>query len=315
VDDMARLAIIAVALRRITGEAGYGRMLAQALGFLRHAWEQPALAMRNRMGYDRHWLDEPHLGDHVGRTVWALGEVLAWEPLMSVHEPARLLLCEMLPAARGLEHPRSQAYAVIGLCRAAPATTGADGEAVLASLTAGLLDRYRRCRGDDWHWFLDSLAYDDARLAQALIAAGRRLGDDDVSAAGLEALAWYGQRCGLDEGEVVLPGGVSRWPDVPAPPVTDEQPLDAAALAEAEVEAFAATGDQAHAHRAILAFEWFLGANKLGEPVYDFATGGCRDGVGSEALNLNEGAESTLAFLQAVITIDASGVGASIAAP
>ena len=95
----------------------------------------------------------------------------------------------------------------------------------------------------------------------------------------------------------------------------DEQPIDAAALAEAEVEAFAATGDQAHAHRAILAFEWFLGANKLGEPVYDFATGGCRDGVGSEALNLNEGAESTLAFLQAIITIDASGVGASIAAP
>jgi hypothetical protein len=310
---MARLAIVALSLRRITGDPRYQRVLAQALGFLRHAWTPADLGMRNRMAYDRTWLDEPHAGDHVGRAAWALGEVIAREPLTGLHEPARLMLCELLPALALLEHPRAQAFAVLGLSRAAPADVGAEGEAVLRRLAAALHDRYRACRTDDWRWFLDTLAYDDARMAQALIVAGPRLGEPSFTEAGLEALAWYGDRCGLAQGRLVLVGGASRRPGIPVPPITDEQPLDAAALVEAEVDAFSLTGHERHAARSIRSFDWFLGGNRLELPVYDFATGGCHDGMGVDALNLNEGAESTLAFLQAVIAIDASGVGASIA--
>ncbi len=56
--------------------------------------------MRNFMGYDRRWLDEPHIGDHVGRTIWALGEILAtaWIPALS--GPARTLLDELVPSLR-----------------------------------------------------------------------------------------------------------------------------------------------------------------------------------------------------------------------
>ena len=64
--------------------------------------------------------------------------------------------------------------------------------------------------------------------------------------------------------------------------------------------------------RARRAFEWFLGRNHLQRPLYDFATGGCSDGLGSEALNANEGAESTLAFHRAALLLDATGVRASI---
>ena len=95
----------------------------------------------------------------------------------------------------------------------------------------------------------------------------------------------------------------------------DEQPLDAAALVEACVEALAATGQREHGRRAVHAFEWFIGRNHLELPVYDFATGGCHDGLGSEALNDNEGAESTLAFLQALLALDAAGLQASLPEP
>ena len=93
----------------------------------------------------------------------------------------------------------------------------------------------------------------------------------------------------------------------------DEQPLDAAALVEAEVEAFVVTGDEAHARaRRSAPSSGSSGRNRLGVPVYDFATGGCHDGLGATAVNRNEGAESTLAYLQALLALDAAGVQATL---
>ena len=106
---------------------------------------------------------------------------------------------------------------------------------------------------------------------------------------------------------VRLVGHLGRRRGDPGPGAGCEQPLDAAALVEAEVEAFTATGDEAHARAAVHAFEWFLGRNRLGQSLHDTSTGGCRDGLGASAANLNEGAESTLAYLQALLALEAVG--------
>ena len=95
----------------------------------------------------------------------------------------------------------------------------------------------------------------------------------------------------------------------------DEQPIDAAALVEALVEAFQATGRGAYASQAVRAFEWFLGRNRLGIAVYDFTSGGCHDGLGPESLNENEGAESTLSFLQALLALNGAGLQSSLPTP
>ena len=95
----------------------------------------------------------------------------------------------------------------------------------------------------------------------------------------------------------------------------DEQPLDAAALVESLADALAATNERRYGERAVRAFEWFLGRNRLGEPVYDFATGGCHDGLGSSGMNDNEGAESTLAFFQSLLALEAAGLQSSLPQP
>ncbi len=95
----------------------------------------------------------------------------------------------------------------------------------------------------------------------------------------------------------------------------DEQALDAAALVEALTDALTATERRSHGARAVRAFEWFLGRNRLGEPVYDFATGGCHDGLCAHSLNDNEGAESTLAFFQALLALEAAGLQSSLPQP
>lgn len=143
-----------------------------------------------------------------------------------------------------------------------------------------------------------------------MLSGANALGRADLAEAGLDSLRWLGDECGLDGGELRLPGHLGRRRDEAAPGDGDEQPLEAAALVEAELTAFAITHGVEHGRRAITAFEWFLGRNRLRKPLYDFATGGCSDGLGSESVNDNEGAESTLAFHQAALLLDAAGVRA-----
>ncbi len=313
-DDVARLAIVALGLRRTTGEEAYNRMLALSLGFLRHAWSADRQGMHNLLSYDRRWLDEPHAGDHLGRAAWALGEGVGAELPPALLEPSRSLLREMLPALAVLRWPRTMAFAILGLAHADPAAVGGDAEAVLRALAERLAGQQRANASADWYWAEDELVYDNARLPQALIAAGARLGDKEMLCDGVRALDWYAGQLGSEAPFIRLVGNRGRRRGEPPPGDGDEQPLDAAALVEAQVEAFVATGAEAHGRRAVHAFEWFLGRNRLERSVLDFSTGGCHDGLCEHGVNINEGAESTLAYLQALLVLDAAGLQANLPA-
>ena len=311
-DDVARLAIVALGLDRTMGSEVHHRMLVRSIGFLRHAWSAEQRGMHNLMAYDRRWLDPPHRGDHLGRAAWALGEVIAAEPVFALREPSLILLRELLPVLAEQRWPRTMAFAVLGLAHAGPDTVGADAADVLRSLARRLAELQRANASPDWYWAEDLLIYDSARLSQALIAAGVRLGDAELLGEGLRSLEWYASELDIDGPCVRLVGHEGRRRGEPRPGAGDEQPLDAAALVEAEVEAFLATGAVACARRAVRAFEWFLGRNRLRASVYDFSTGGCHDGLGESDVNGNEGAESMLAFLQALLVLDAAGLNATL---
>jgi glycosyltransferase involved in cell wall biosynthesis len=311
-DDVARLAIVALGLGRTTGAEAYHRMLARSLGFMRHAWSAHEGGMCNFMSYDRRWLDRPHGGDHLARAAWALGEVVAAEPVPALLGPSLILLREMLPALAEQRWPRTMAFAALGLARADPEVIGRDATEVLRELAGRLAMLQRANASPDWYWAEDVLVYDNARLPQALIAAGARLGDVEMLREGVRSLEWYAGELGIDDPFLQLVGHRGRRRGEPRPGRGDEQPLDAAALVEAEVEAFVATGEEARARHAVRAFEWFLGRNRLRTSVYDFSTGGCHDGLGESEVNGNEGAESTLAYLQALLVLDAAGLQATL---
>ncbi len=201
------------------------------------------------------------------------------------------------------------AYSIIGLTRLPLLGLPPTERQLMERLATRLLDAYRRCATSDWRWFEETLTYDNARLPQALIAAGRATHNPSMTTAGLEALDWYAEQCDADTDQVRLIGNAwlrRRTHPVPSDADGDEQPLDAAALVEAHAEALLATGHPRYEHRALRSFEWFLGRNRLREPVYDFATGGCHDGLNVDGLNENEGAESTLAYFQALLALEAA---------
>ena len=315
VDDVARLVIVALGLDREADDRTFSRMVTLGLSFLRYAWDPAAGGMHNIMSYERRWHDAPHSGDHLGRAAWALGAVVAAHPPRAVAAPSLRLLEELAPVIERTDSLRTMAFAVIGLTRPPLQALSAPLRGLLEELGNRLLAVYSGYRTDEWRWFESSLTYDNARLPHALIAAGQRLDDPRMLAAGLESLDWYGAQCSLDGPAVRLVG--NSWHRNKSTPLAaqldgDEQPLDAAALVEALTDALVATEERAHGERAVRAFEWFLGRNRLGEPVYDFATGGSHDGLAANSLNDNEGAESTLAFFQALLALEAAGLQSSL---
>ncbi|HZQ81407.1 MAG TPA: glycosyltransferase [Gaiellaceae bacterium] len=308
VDDVARLAVVALELERRTGDRPWASILYRSLAFLNDASDPDGAGMRNFMSYDRRWLDSAHIGDHVGRSIWALGEVLAtaWAPPLV--DPTRRLLDTLVKSLDCDVPNRTAAYATLGLAHLDADRLNPGARLLLQRCVTQLEDAYIEHADHDWCWFEDALAYDNARLPQALIVGGAALERPDAIERGLSSLAWFGDECGLNEGVLRLPGHVGRHRDETGPGAGDEQPLEASAIVDAELAAFAITGDIAHGARAKSAFDWFLGRNKLSRPLYDFATGGCCDGLGDEDVNANEGAESTLAFHRAHLAIDAAGL-------
>jgi glycosyltransferase involved in cell wall biosynthesis len=309
VDDVARLAVVALELASRSDEHLWTPVLYRSLAFL-HDATTAEHGMRNFMGYDRRWLDEPHAGDHVGRSVWALGEVLATAWVPAVVGPAERLLNTLvrtIPAAPSL---RTGAYVALGLAHLDPDRLDLVARSVLQRVLDQLAAAFASHGRPGWEWFEERLTYDNARLPHALVVGGAALSRNDLTEAGLESLRWLGDESGLSDGMLHLTGHVGRRSTQPAPGHGDEQPLDASAFVEAELAAYAVTGDPEHGERAQVAFDWFLGRNKLQRPLYDFATGGCCDGLGEETTNDNEGAESTLAFHRAALLLDTAGLPA-----
>jgi hypothetical protein len=157
------------------------------------------------------------------------------------------------------------------------------------------------------------LTYANGLLPHALIAAGVRLGRQDMQQTGLAALEWLVGLQTDPKGHFVPVGNRGWFSRSGVQARFDQQPIEVQHTADAALEAFRVTGDQHWLDEARRCFEWFLGRNDLGQPVCDHTSGGCRDGLQAEGLNQNQGAESTLAWLHSLLAMHIATGAASIA--
>ncbi len=307
IDDAARVVLVALRLHDRLPDRRAQRMARGGLALLSHGFNPAVPGMHNFMAFDRRWLDHPHQGDHVGRTAWALGEVIAVRPPSGEDRPSLRQLQAMGPLLELTGSPRTVAFTVLGLARPAPDQLPPTLNRLLRAMADRLMRSYEAQASPDWRWFEPYLTYDNARLPQALIAAGVRLSDPGLLDYGLTALDWYLDQCRRGD-ELRLIGNQWRARGAPLGPDGDEQPVDATAVVEAALEAWRATGRAEYRDAATRAFNWFLGRNRLGLPVYDAASGGGHDGLSTTGLNDNQGAESTLAFWQAALAMEQAGL-------
>jgi len=299
-DDNARALVVAAKYYDLFRDAEAERLLSNYLSFVTYA-QRPDGLFHNFMGYDRRFLDEVGGNDCYGRALWGLGYATYRGPAPHCNL-ARETFERALGNLRTL-NLRGRSYALLGLYYYVHRYPEAEDILVrITELADAHVEQYHEESADDWPWFETVVAYDNAVIPQSLFVAYEVTHNEaylEVARASLDfvlALADRGDHLSLVGNE-----GWHRQNGDRA--VYDQQPIDASGLVEACKAAFRLTGDRSYLKHMRMAFDWFLGVNDKGQPLYNFKTGGCSDGLMPTGVNENQGAESTLCCLLALLTL------------
>ena len=299
-DDNARAFILCNLLNELGGRPpaeNLDRLTTGYLAFLAAAFNHETGRFRNFMSHGRQWLEDAGSEDSHGRALWALGTGAG----RSRNEGHRKLSAQLfergLSVVNSFRATRAWAFTLLGIheyLRRSPGNPQVT--AAREVLTGKLVKLWQAGSTDHWPWFEPCATYDNARLCQALILSGQWMPHREALEIGLKSLRWLASIQRTQAGHFRPIGSNGFYQSGGARADFDQQPVEAQAMVSACLEAFRATQDASWSREAKRAFEWFLGRNDLGLPLYDSSTGGCSDGLHLDRINENQGAESSLAF-------------------
>ncbi len=301
VDDNARALLLSCMLSASQEEELHGSLTTRFASFVQHAFNPDNTRFRNFMGYDRRWLEDTGSEDSHGRTLWALGTCARDDADAARRRWAADLFAKALGVSETFNSPRAWAFTLLGLDAHC---VGPEAEKLRTLLGDRLLSLLINTERQDWVWFEDKLAYDNARLPQALIATGVATKSRAFTDAGLRSLRWLTKMQTSTQGHFRPVGSQSFGRSYSPPLAFDQQPLEAAATISACLAAQQAEQEEFDWHASALqAFRWFTGSNDLGISLVDVQTGCCRDGLHPDRVNENCGGESVLAYLMSLAEI------------
>ena len=312
-DDNARALMVSVILNENSGHLDRRQDLNLShryLSFLWLAFQPDSGRFRNFLDYDRRWLEVFGSDDSHGRALWSLGTVLGVSKDAGLRGAAGRLFEAAVPASLAFTSPRAWAYSILGLQAYLDWFPGDRAmQGVRNELANRLLDIYERTHSESWSWFEKSLSYSNARLSQALILAGWRSDNQRMIEAGMDSLKWLVAEQHRDDKNIFVPiGSNGFFIEGSEKARFDQQPVEACATVSTCLEVYRLTEERQWLEEARKAFNWFLGKNDLQVPLYDAVTGGCRDGLHPDRVNENQGAESTLSFLMALLEMQSAKV-------
>ena len=302
-DDNARALLMALMVYRRKRDKTALRLIPRYLAYIQYAQNADG-TFRNFMGFDRRFRDDVGSEDAFGRAMWAVGYAVTHAPKNAYHEVAHHILFKSAPQFEQLRSIRSIAATILGLSHyleSHPADYQMIG--ILHRLAYRLHDEYGANRHDDWHWYESLLAYDNALLPLAMLSAAQLLNDTVLRQVGLESLEFL-EKHTMQKGYLSLVGNDGWFKRGKGMACFDQQPVDAMATILLFIHAYRVTGAARYRTAAHTAFSWFLGDNDLRISLYDTETGGCCDGLETDGINRNQGAESTLAYLISYLAVE-----------
>jgi hypothetical protein len=308
-DDNARAVIAVTKYYALHPEPQALELLNTYLAFILHSQNDDG-SIKNLMNFDRTWRKNESGNDALGRVLWALGMVLA-KPPSPAYLPIIKEYFENSAVCVEKQSPRGMAYSIFGMSDYLKLFHGAgDIKRQMEIAADSLMAQYEKNNFPDWQWFDGALTYDNAILPYALFVAGFTLGNKYLEVAEktcefLLANIFNGHHFSFIGSEGWYKRGGTRA-------TFDQQPIEASSTVMMLMAAYDATQNNKYLILQRKAFEWFLGENDLHIPLYDFRTKGCRDGLMSDGVNPNQGAESTLSFLLSLLTIIESIAGPSV---
>jgi glycosyltransferase involved in cell wall biosynthesis len=299
-DDNSRALILTVLLENLgtINSLILNDLATRYLGFLRYAWDEKAARFRSLLTFQRKWAEDNFSEDSHGRAVAALGTCIGRSRNEGFSQMAAEIFEYALTPVSSFSSPRAWAFALIGAQeyqRRFPGDRSARNS--MEVLSTKLMKLYDENCSAEWKWFEPVLSYCNAGIPRALIASGRGLANEKMLECGIESLNWLITVQTSSRGHFQPVGTDKIFKRGSSKPLFDQQPIEAYSTVSACLEAYITTKDKRWYNEAEKAFQWFLGTNDLGIPLYDPVNGGCYDGLHVDRVNRNQGAESTIAFL------------------
>jgi glycosyltransferase involved in cell wall biosynthesis len=304
-DDNARALLVASMGQKYLPTNGLGLdfLSGHYLGFLLYAFNEKNGRFRNFMTYSRQWMEEIGSEDAHGRAIWCLGKAVAFFQNPGHLAMTTTLFNKALRAVENFRSPRAIAFSLVGMHAYLHKFSGdSDVRRIREIFADRLFNQFKNNTTDDWLWLENALNYANGKLPHALLLSGHRMQRNDMIDMGLNSLKWL--LAIQTEDNHFVPIGSNGWYEKGGPRARfDQQPVEANAMVEACVAAFNVTREKSWFEHAVMCFNWFLGHNDLNLPLYDPKTGGCRDGLMADGINQNQGAESSLAWLLSLMTL------------
>jgi glycosyltransferase involved in cell wall biosynthesis len=304
-DDNARALLVAAMGRKYlpTGDTRLDSLSSHYLSFLLYAFDVEKGRFRDFMTYARQWTEEVGSEDAHGRALWGLGKSVVFSDNPGELAMSTTLFTKALKAVEHFDSPRALAFALVGIHAYLHKFSGdSEVRGIREILADRLFNQFKNNATRSWPWLESTLNYANGKLPHALLLSGQWMQRSDMIDMGIRSLEWL-LTIQTEKGHFV-PIGNKGWYEKGGPKARfDQQPVEANAMIEACVEAFNIIRDKTWLDNAVMCFNWFLGHNDLNMPLYDPKTGGCRDGLMADGVNQNEGAESCLAWLLSLMTL------------
>ena len=274
------------------------RLATSYLAFLAAALNPETGRFRNFMSHGRQWLEDSGSEDSHARALWAArhrcGPLAQSRATGGFRRSSSSAACPWWRPSPPPAPGPSRCWASTSTCARFP--DHAQAKLLREDLTARLVRLWNGCATEDWPWFESSATYDNARLCQALFISGRGMANPEALEIALKSLGWLISVQKTQKGHFRPIGSNGFYVKGGARAYFDQQPVEAQSMVSACLAAYRTTRDDTWLREAKRAFEWFLGRNDLGLPLYDSSGGGCSDGLHPDRVSENQGAESTLAF-------------------
>lgn len=295
IDDNSRALLLSVWACKDKKNRVAQNLLPVYLSFI-HYMQTDTGEFRNFMSYTKECLEEKGSEDSFGRTIMALGYLVNEGSSDLLIKPGEEIFLKALPHIDQLISVRGIANSIIGVCQFIKYNYPDDlKKNMVIALSNKMVKRYKENKRNHWHWYEHHLTYDNAMLPLALLHAYGITNDDTYLSIATESLLFLESKVFHDG--MLTPIGNRGWLEREGTAARfDQQGIDAMAMVLLYQQAFNVTGEKKYISKMYASFQWFLGANDLGLSLYDPATGGCADGLNSDGINLNQGAESTLAY-------------------
>ncbi len=306
-DDNARALITMAMMYKSKGDSDYLESISKYLNFIQSC-QKPKGNFLNYMDKNKHFTSQntiTNLDDSNGRAIWALGYLISLKNILpeDISLKAETILEKSMSHIGGIHSTRAMAFAIKGLYYAQSVNPKPETLDMIVMLSDRIFEMYKSESSMSWDWFESYLTYANSVLPEAMLYAWLITGKNRYKIAAVASLNFLlskifnkngieviSNKKWLQKGEVAEPYG--------------EQPIDVAYTIMTLNVFYKELKDEIYKTKLITAFNWFLGENRLNQIVYNPITGGCYDGLEENNVNLNQGAESTLSYLMARLTIE-----------